>query len=119
MSLDQRENPEIVVVMITTGSEPEAEAVAAALLDQRLVACVNSLPGVRSAYWWQGKQESSAECLLVAKTRRALFPAVLDAVRQVHSYEVFEAVALPVVECNPDYARWVLEATAAAPTGPG
>lgn len=108
------ESPEIVVVLITTGSEAEAETVAEALLERRLVACVNTVAGVRSAYWWQGERETSAEWLLVAKTRRALFPAVLDAVRAVHSYEVFEAIALPVVESNPEYARWVLETTAAA-----
>ena len=105
--------------MITTGSEAEAEAVGGALLDARLVACVNLVPGVRSDYWWKGKRESAAECLLVAKTRRSLFPRLLEAVRKVHSYEVFEAVALPVVESNPDYAAWILESTAAAAGGVG
>ena len=102
---------EIVVVMITTGSEAEAEAVGEALLAGRLVACVNRITGVKSRYWWQGALEEAEEWLLVAKTQRALFPRVLEAVRAHHTYEVFEAIALPVVECNPDYARWVVEST--------
>jgi periplasmic divalent cation tolerance protein len=103
--------PEIVVVMITAGSDAEAEALGEALLGERLVACVNRITGIRSRYWWQGAVEGADECLLIAKTRRSLFPRLLEVVRSCHSYEVFEAVALPVVECNPDYARWVVEST--------
>ena len=102
---------EAIVVMITAGSAEEAERVGGALLEARLVACVNALADVRSDYWWQGRREQAREVLLVAKTRRSLFPQVLEVVRAHHSYEVFEAVALPIVEGNPDYLKWIEEST--------
>jgi periplasmic divalent cation tolerance protein len=111
MSPELEATPEIVVVMITTGSEAEAERLGEALLGERLAACVNRIAGVKSRYWWQGAIEGADEWLLVAKTRRSLFPRLLAAVRAQHSYEVFEAIALPVVEGNPDYLRWVVEST--------
>jgi periplasmic divalent cation tolerance protein len=102
---------EPIVVFITAGSEEEAARVAEALLEQRLAACVHRLSGVASEFWWQGRREAAAETLLVAKTRRDLWPRLLEAVRAVHGYEVFEAIALPVVEGNPDYLRWIQENT--------
>jgi periplasmic divalent cation tolerance protein len=103
---------ENVVVLITAGSREEAERVASALLESRLAACVNLLPGVTSLFWWEGKIERAEEVLLLVKTRRALIPPLLDQVRAVHSYDVFEAVALPVVAGSPAYLRWLAEATA-------
>jgi periplasmic divalent cation tolerance protein len=100
-----------ILVMITAGSEAEAEKVGGALLEARLAACVNCLSGVRSDYWWQGAREQAGEVLLLAKTRRALWPRVLETVRAHHSYEVFEAIAIPIVEINPDYLRWIEETT--------
>ena len=100
-----------ILVFITVGSEEEAERVTAALLDTRLVACVNRVPGVFSEFWWQGAKDSAAEVLLLAKTRRELWPRVLEAVRASHSYEVFEAIAVPIIEGNPDYLRWIAEST--------
>jgi periplasmic divalent cation tolerance protein len=106
-------NDESVVVLITTGSSEEAERVAAALLEARLAACVNLLPGVTSLFWWEGKIDRAEEVLLLVKTRQALMGQLLEAVRSVHSYDVFEAVALPVAAGSPDYLRWVREETAA------
>ena len=102
-----------VVVMITAGSADEAERVASALLEARLAACVNRLPGVTSLFWWQGQIDRAEEVLLLVKTRRSLMPAVIEAVRAVHSYEVFEAIALPIVAGSPDYLRWLEETTSA------
>ena len=105
---------EAIVVFITAGSEAEADRIAGALLEARLVACVNRIAGVRSDYWWQGERERADELLLVAKTRRELWGRLLEVVRAHHSYEVFEAIAMPVVESNPDYLRWIEESTAEA-----
>jgi periplasmic divalent cation tolerance protein len=102
---------EAVVIFITTGSQEEAERISAALLDARLVACVNQVCDVRSDYWWKGSREDANEVLLLAKTRRELWPQVLDTVRAAHSYEVFEAIAVPIIEGNPDYLRWIEETT--------
>jgi len=103
---------DFVVVMITVGNAEEARQIADALLAERLVACVNQVPGVTSEYWWKGCRETASEILLLAKTRRELWPEVLERIRAFHSYEVFGAVALPIVEGNPDYLAWVEEETA-------
>jgi periplasmic divalent cation tolerance protein len=101
-------------------SRVEARAIAAALLDARLVASANLVDDVQSFYWWRGRQEATQETLLLAKTRRELFPTILEAVRSLHSYEVFGLLALPVLESNPEYARWVVESTrSAGPIAPG
>src|SRR5712692_7118947 len=104
---------EPVVVLITAGSREEAERVASALLEARLAACVNLLPGVTSLFWWEGKIDRAEEVLLLVKTRRGLMPALVTRVRAVHSYDVFEAVALPIVAGSPEYLQWVDEATSA------
>jgi periplasmic divalent cation tolerance protein len=103
---------EAVVVMITAGSQAEAERVGEALLQSRLAACVNLLPGVNSFFWWEGKIDRAAEVLILVKTKRELMPDLLEQVRAVHSYEVFEAVALPILAGSPEYLRWLEESTA-------
>jgi periplasmic divalent cation tolerance protein len=110
---------EPVVVLITAGSREEAERVASALLEARLAACVNLLPGVTSLFWWEGKIDRAEEVLLLVKTRRGLMPALLTRVRAVHSYDVFEAVALPIAAGSPEYLQWVDEATSAVDLSEG
>ncbi len=105
---------EAILVYITAGSESEAEAITNALLESRLVACVNRMAGVKSDFWWQGEREKADEVLLMAKTRRELWPQVLATVRAAHSYDVFEAIAVPILEGSPDYLRWIEETTVAA-----
>jgi len=105
---------EPILVLITAGSVEEADRLAEALLEQRLVACV-SRGAVSSAYWWQGARERADEVLLYAKTRRELWPRLLSTVRGLHSYEVFEALALPIVEGNPDYLEWITRETTPSP----
>ncbi len=105
---------DLIVLMVTTGSGDAAREIADALLEARLVACANLVPQVHSRYWWQGERESAEEVVLVAKTRRALFDRAVAVVRAHHSYEVFEALAVPIVACEPAYAAWVLETTAPA-----
>jgi len=102
---------EAILVFITAGSEAEAGAVADALLDARLAACVNRIPAVKSDYWWKGERDKAEEVMLLAKTRRELWPRVLETIRAAHSYEVFEAIAVPILEGNPDYLRWIEEST--------
>jgi periplasmic divalent cation tolerance protein len=108
---------EAIIVLITAGSEEEAARIGSALLEARMVACVNRVSGVRSDFWWHGVTESAEEVLLMAKTRRDLWPQVLETVRRLHSYEVFEAIALPVIEGNPDYLQWIQESTQPLPAG--
>lgn len=99
-------------VFLTTCPEREAARIAEALLARRAVACVNVVRGVESRYWWKGKLESAREALLVMKSVGARAGEVARALRAVHPYEVFELVALPVVQGSPAYLRWVREVTA-------
>ena len=100
-----------VVVFITAGSEVEAARIAQGLVEKRVAACVNTVSGVRSLYWWQGKMESAQELLLVVKTRSSLVPMVTDVVKRLHSYTVPEVIALPIVGGNQQYLDWLLAET--------
>lgn len=96
-----------IVVFITTSSLEEAERLANLLLENRKAACINIVPTVRSAFWWQGKIDRAEESLLIIKTRADLFPQLMDMVKQAHSYTVPEIIALPITTGNPDYLSWI------------
>jgi periplasmic divalent cation tolerance protein len=100
-----------IVIFITTSSYDEARKIAAELVAQRKAACVNIVPRVNSIFRWKGKIENAEESLLVVKTRARLFPEVVSVVKGIHSYEVPEIIALPIVEGNPDYLAWLKEET--------
>jgi periplasmic divalent cation tolerance protein len=101
-----------VVAFSTCASAEEAGKIARALVESRAAACVSIVPGIRSLYRWQGKIEDSQEWLLVIKTRGELFDALSAELRKVHSYEVPELVAIPIVDGLPDYLNWIDEQTA-------
>jgi periplasmic divalent cation tolerance protein len=96
-----------IVVLTTCANEKEAEKLARALLDDRLAACVNVIPRMRSLYHWKGTIESADECLLLIKSSRELFEPLSTALRKLHSYEVPELLALPVVDGEPNYLNWL------------
>ena len=100
-----------IVVLVTAGSEGEATSIARDLVEKRLVACVNILPGVRSIFQWEGKVTEEYEYLLVAKTVSRLFERVVTAVKSLQSYSVPEIIALPIQHGLPEYLRWVREST--------
>lgn len=102
---------ENIIVFITASSEDEAAKIARALVEARLAGCVNMLKGIRSIYTWQGKVEDESEVLMIAKTRRDLFEALLKKVKELHSYSVPEIIALPIVEGSADYLNWLKEVT--------
>lgn len=95
-----------IVVLNTCASAAEAEQLARVLVDQRLAACVTVISPVRSFYRWNGTVEKSEEWLLAIKTSRPLFVRVCAAVSSIHSYELPEILALPVIEGSPDYLSW-------------
>ena len=95
------------VIFVTAGSQSEARRIARTLLAKRLVACANIVPGVESHYWWEGKVDHAREWLLLLKTRRARFAAVAREVKQLHSYQVPEIIALPLAAGQGDYLRWI------------
>ncbi|MBA3710696.1 MAG: divalent-cation tolerance protein CutA [Planctomycetes bacterium] len=95
------------MVYITCESDAQAEAIGRALVAERLAACVNLIPGMRSWYWWKGSIEAARETVLIAKTRVALVPDLSARVRQLHSYAVPCVVAIPISDGNPDYLAWL------------
>lgn len=103
--------PGALVVLVTAGSESEAETIAGALLDERLAACVTIGGPIRSVYRWQGRLADDREWQLVIKTRAALFDALADRVRALHSYDVPEIIGLPVTAGSPTYLEWLDDAT--------
>ncbi|EGB13832.1 CutA1 divalent ion tolerance protein [Pseudodesulfovibrio mercurii] len=98
-------------VYMTCASPGEAEAIGTMLVEKRLAACANILPGMRSVYWWRGRMERAEETVLIAKTRTDLVEALTDAVKAAHGYEVPCVVALPVTGGNPDFLRWIEDET--------
>lgn len=101
------ENRENLVIFITTGTDEEAHRIANILLNQRKVACVNILPKVRSLFWWQDKLDSAQESLLIIKTKASLLDEIVTLVKEIHSYDTPEIIALPIIGGNHDYLDWI------------
>jgi len=97
------------IVLSTAGSQDEARKIAQHLVEHQLAACVNIIPHIESIYRWQGKMESSTEWLLLIKTTQEKFPAVRDAVRQLHSYEVPECISLVIDDGSAPYLDWIAQ----------
>ncbi len=104
-----------IVVLTTCASREQAESIAKRLVEQRLAACVNLLAGVHSVYRWRGAVEESSEWLLIIKSRRNLFEPLQAEIRRLHSYDVPEALALPVVDGSEAYLDWLDGETGAEP----
>ena len=96
-----------IVVLITTGTPEEAQRIAAVLLEERKAACVNIVPRVSSRFWWRGELDSAEESLLIVKTKATLLDEVVSLVKEAHSYDVAEVIALPIVGGNKDYLDWM------------
>ena len=102
-----------IVVLVTCESARQARAIARALVSRRLAACGNVVEApVRSIYRWKGKVESAKEFLLILKSSRRRFAAIDAAVRQLHSYDVPEIIALPVTQGSRGYLDWIAESVA-------
>ena len=100
-----------IVVFITASSKGEAQKIIAGLLEEKLAACVNVIEHIESHFWWQGKIDKAKEVLLVLKTRKALFNKVVKKVKSLHSYEVPEIIALPILSGNKQYLDWIDDST--------
>jgi periplasmic divalent cation tolerance protein len=97
------------VVCLVTAPPDRAREIAEALVERRLVACVNVVPLVHSVYRWQGTVEHDDEALLVVKTTRAAVAPLKDALGELHPYENFELVALAVQDGAPAYLDWIAD----------
>jgi periplasmic divalent cation tolerance protein len=96
-----------LVVLVTTPGRTTSEKLSKGLVQNRLAACVNRLPGVKSRYWWKGKVETSREEILIIKTRQDRLSKLTKWVKGNHPYTVCEIVALPIGGGNPDYLKWI------------
>ena len=96
-----------VVILITVGTHEEAEVIADVLLEQNKAACVNIVPAVDSHFRWEGKLETGQEAMLIVKTQASLMDEVTVLVKTVHSYDVPEIIALPIIGGNPEYLAWI------------
>jgi len=98
---------EQIVVLMTASSQEEADQLADALVGEMLAACVNVVPAITSVYRWEGKVQRGAEWLLIAKSRRDVLDALVQRVHELHSYDVPEVIALPLVGGSEAYLRWL------------
>ncbi len=95
------------IVLSTAGSEEEAQKIARHLVEHQLAACVNVVARVESIYRWQGKVESSQEWLLLIKTSAEYFSRVRDAIRELHSYDLPECIAIAIEDGSSEYLDWL------------
>ncbi len=103
-------------ILTTTGTEEQALSIARSLVSERLAACVNIIGPVRSVYRWHDAIEDEREYLLLIKTRATLYMKVETRVRELHTYEVPEVIALSLDRGSPPYIKWLLESTGAERT---
>lgn len=102
---------DFVVVFMTAPDEETAGRIARTLVEERLVACVNIVPGLRSIYRWEGKLCDDPEVLCLCKTRTELFPAIRERVSSLHPYSVPEIIAVPLAQGSASYLEWVAQST--------
>lgn len=96
-----------ITVMVTTPSKEEALKIARRLLDDRLIACANIVGPVSSLFWWENKIDEATEFLAIMKSREELFQKLSERVKELHSYQVPEIIALPIIAGSPSYLNWL------------
>ncbi|MFQ5774369.1 MAG: divalent-cation tolerance protein CutA [Kiloniellaceae bacterium] len=102
------------LIYITAGDAEEARKLGRALVEARLAACANVLPGITPIYWWEGEVQEGGEVALIAKTRADLVERVIAFVKARHSYDCPCVVALPIAAGNPAFLDWIAAETAGA-----
>ncbi|HXE72909.1 MAG TPA: divalent-cation tolerance protein CutA [Candidatus Nitrosotenuis sp.] len=98
---------EFSICYITCPDMEEARSLGRTLVEERLAACVNLVPGVTSFYWWEGRVQEDSEVLLRVKTRSPVLPRLMARVRELHSYSVPMVVATPIHQGNSEYLEWL------------
>lgn len=103
--------PDQALVVLVTAPPEHAPRIAESLVAQRLAACVNLLPAVRSVYRWQDEVQQGEECLLLIKTAADSFESLRRAVLQIHPYDLPEVIALPLTAAHAPYLAWILQSS--------
>jgi len=96
-----------IFVVMTAANMEEAVKIVRCLLDERLIACANIVGPVSSLFWWEGKIDEASEFLVFMKSHRSLFKRISERVKEIHSYQVPEVIALPIIEGSPPYLEWL------------
>ena len=99
------------IVYSTTGSQEDAARIARIIVEERLAACANIVPSVRSVYRWQGKIEDDSKALMVCKTASDRVDALISRIKELHDYDVPDIVAYPIDKGHPPYLDWIDENT--------
>lgn len=102
------------LIYITAADAEEAKALGRALVESRLAACANVLPGIVPIFRWEGEVQEGSEAALIAKTRTDLVEQVIELVKERHSYDCPCVVALPIEKGNPAFLDWIAEETGGA-----
>jgi len=98
---------QFIIILATCSSRIEAKGICRALLAKRLVACASTISGVKSLFWWKGKIDRAKETLVILKTKDKNFSAVEKEIRRLHSYDVPEVIALPIIAGSKKYLNWI------------
>jgi len=96
-----------VVVIVTVANREEAEKIVRSLLEERLIACANIVGPISSIFWWEGKIDEAREFLVFMKSHENHFERLSEKVAEIHSYEVPEIIALPIIKGSPPYLKWL------------
>ncbi len=97
------------IVFVTVDKKNYAAKITNTVLKERLAACVNTIQNISSSYWWKGKIEHAKEHLLIIKTKNTLLIPLIKKIKQVHPYDVPEAISFEIKKGNPDYLKWILD----------
>jgi periplasmic divalent cation tolerance protein len=100
-----------IQVFTTVEKREDAERIASALVNKRVAVCAQIVGPIHSTYWWKGKVEQAGEWLCMMKTRKDLFPALEKEIKAIHSYDIPEIIALPIVAGAKSYLKWIEEET--------
>ncbi len=105
------------VIFITTSQDEESQLIARMLLEQKMTSCVNIIPKINSLFWWNQVIEQNKESMLIVKTSVSRINDIVRLVKEAHSYEIPEIIALPIIGGNLDYLEWI--SNASVPSEPG
>ncbi len=101
-----------IVIFITASSKEEADKIGNKLVENKLAACVNIVDNVRSLFWWEAKLDSANEVLMVVKSKKSHLSLIIKVVKSLHSYQVPEIIALPIIGGDKKYLNWIDESLA-------
>jgi len=96
-----------IVVFVSCANKEEAGRISSNLVEKKLVACVNIIDKISSLFWWDGKVDRAQEVLLIMKSKKTKIKQIIKTVKSLHSYEVPEIIALPIIAGYKPYLEWI------------